>query len=58
MAERDGEATGPARHSTPMTGLRRQAITYPKTKPAYMKLSNTLVMARRAGRRLAGCGIG
>jgi hypothetical protein len=30
----------------------------PKTEPAYVTLSDTLIMARRAGRRLAGCGIG
>ena len=35
-----------------------RAYGYPKTEPAYMNLSNTLVTARRAGRRLAGCGIG
>jgi hypothetical protein len=32
------------------------AYGYPKTEP-YVTLSNTLIMARRAGRRL-GCGIG
>jgi predicted DNA-binding protein (MmcQ/YjbR family) len=34
------------------------AYGYPKTEPAYVTLSNTLIMARHAGRRLAGCGIG
>ena len=46
------------RHATEALRYRLVGPMATRDRPADMKLSNTLVMPRGAGRRLAGCGIG
>jgi hypothetical protein len=56
-ASQADEPDTPALYRDPALPAGR-AYGYPKTEPAYMNLSKTPVIARRAGRHLAGCGIG
>jgi hypothetical protein len=45
-------------HATEACSTGWSGLRLPEAEPASMNLPNTLVMARRAGRRLAGCGNG